>query len=143
MESIVRRLSREWAINGKKLTISYTTNIITADISDDGKLMNIEDNYNSYVINNGEQLTNPNISLDTIVWKATAIDGFKFQMIFKQGFKVDTNPPNIIFPYIRSGSGRVIRIDTGGGIHVFGVIINSFEMKGSNSVFSLWEATKQ
>jgi hypothetical protein len=131
----------QWAVNGQKLTMTITSNgvQITANISGDNKLMNIEDNTGSYTINSGELIANPNLPLDNTVWKGFYISGatpLSLQLKFSPGYAITANYgtlPDHKATYTRSSSGAVIRYGTGGMYPFFAVITSENQIKGSST----------
>lgn len=140
----------KWTLDGKKLAINYTTNIITADVSDDGHLANIEDNHSTYIINNGELIPNPNIALQNTVWQGSHFNGSSQQTLkysFSPDLKITITAGAFatqVHTYTRSLSGAVIRHSQGGNYPYFGVITSGSLMKGciQGSNFP-WQAFKQ
>jgi hypothetical protein len=105
-------LPGHWHVDGKKLTISFQPSSleITADISDDKKLINIEDNSGNYEINSGQIIENPNIALENSVWKGTVMLGTQqpAEMDFNANNKVVLTTGTTAYPenpYSRSASG--------------------------------------
>lgn len=142
----------KWAVDKNKLTINFssTTAIVTAEISDDNKLINIITSTPNKV-NSGELVVNPNISLENTVWNGTRIyiltDPPKpLQFTFMPNSKVSIKVNNIlygagIYDYTRSSSGGNFRIP---GTNHFGVIVSGSEMKGSEFTANrLWQVVKQ
>ncbi|HTE34292.1 MAG TPA: hypothetical protein VK666_28125 [Chryseolinea sp.] len=145
-------LTGHWTVDGRHLSITLgaTGKEIKAEISEDGKLNNIENNSaNGYTIASGELIANPNTSsLDNTLWKGSYTTGpgvgmttavnfrflpaLKFQMEF---VSVTLSP----YAYTRSASGVVIR----GPYYIFGVVISETEMKGTDSANLYdWQLTK-
>src|SRR5687767_2422744 len=135
----------KWSINGKKLIITHTANKITADITDDGKLMNIVTD-DPGVINSCNLLENPNMSLNNTVWRGT-MSAYPIELSFMPGDKIRLLTAALgtsaigTFTYTRSASGAVIRFSNSGVLFFFGVIISGSEMKGSYGY--PWEVVKQ
>jgi hypothetical protein len=109
---------------------------ITADISDDNKLMNIQDNTGSYEINSGALIANPNLPLDNTIWKGSYFNGGAqqpVQLSFSPGSVLTATfgaYPVQVVTYTRSKSGAVIRYGTGGMYPFFAVITSGTEIKG-------------
>lgn len=141
-----------WAVEGNHLTITFDASgrKIKSDISEDGKLLNIENNpAYGYTITSGELISNPNTSpLDNTLWKGTytlenaqtVIVNLRFLPGSKFQFESAGSTP-YPFVYTRSASSVIIR----GGNNFFGIVISGTEMKGSDSaiLLNIWEVKKE
>jgi len=133
-----------WGIDGKQITMTFNGNsaIIRADITDDNKFINtVVSNTNSYIVNSGALLANPNIPLEGTIWKGNGYFSipttYPYQMSFLPGSKVEIKINNIVKPlyvYTRSASGSFIRFNVGSLIKYFGVLTSDNQMKGSYGV---------
>jgi hypothetical protein len=139
-----------WIIKGKELTMTFDLSPaqITADISDDDKLMNIIDNTAVFEIISGGMVAKQTLPLDNTVWKGTRTNTSTsttqaFQLSFMPAPTVEIKLANFVlgaYSYSRSASGAAIRIKGG----YFGVLMPTGEMKGSDSNPAYpWQAIKQ
>jgi hypothetical protein len=139
-----------WSINNKSLTLKFSGSSaeIKTDISDDDKFISISDNTASYEINNGQQITSPNITLENTIWKGSIVNGTSgnMQLKFLLGVKVELTLITTYTPFIysRVPSGGAFRFDTGGGYFYFGVITSATTIKGSGNASQFpFQLTKQ
>ncbi len=126
----------QWVVNDNKLTMLFSGigAEITAEISDDEKLMNIKDNTNSFTIDTGELLTTPDIPLVSTVWNGNITIGgnlHPIQLNFVSANSVQVKIGNVMYPnsYIRSPSGSAFRNNKG----FFGIVTGPNELKGSDT----------
>ena len=140
----------EWTVSGKVLTITFNKSGIkvTADISDDNKLLNIVATTSAYKIGSGQMLANPATPFDNTAWKG-AIQSITsdFRLLFapgnQVGFLYDNTYPFVPYGYTRSLSGGCFRIGAGPGTLCFGVLTSATEIKGTFSGGNPWHTTKQ
>jgi hypothetical protein len=140
----------KWTLHGNKLTIIYISNVITADISDDGKLTNFGDNNGVYAVINADLLANPNTPIDNTIWKGTeSVSGVlnTLQLSFIPGLKVEAKKASTTYGvkvYTRSPSGAAIRFTVLNDFSFFGVFTSETVIKGcENSTENLWQVSKQ
>ena len=141
-----------WALTGKTLTITFIGNTvkITADISDDNKFANIQDNTAASEVTSGQLITTPNVYLDNTAWKGTIpVSAQSLQITFPSPLNIkmgaDNSTPFGPYSYTRISSGAAIRTSIGAfGGPVFGVIISGTEMNGTFGTNNTqWKATLQ
>ena len=141
----------QWSLDKNKLTITFTAPavIVTTEISDDNTWVNITTN-TSNIVNSGELVANPNITLDNTEWNGVDISGGvtkSLKLIFTPNLEVSTVIDNkgaggVPYNYTRLASGGAIRITA--GYPYFGVITAGGELRGSRqSYINSWQATKQ
>jgi len=131
----------QWAINANHLTITFPALglLITGDVSDDNKLLNIADNTSSSEINSGELVENPKLPLDNTVWKGSYFNGSS-----QQSLELDFLPGSVlvgkfgalpaeVVTYTRSSSGAVIQFGVGGSYPFFAIINSDSEINGSTT----------
>ena len=76
-----------WKLDNGKITITFpSANTVTADITSDNKLTNMQHTGSSWVIDNAELNTTPDETVDNTKWGTTNL-----LFTFKAGDKVDTN----------------------------------------------------
>ena len=132
-----------WAIKDKELTMTFDGNTVAikATITDDDKLSNISDNTNSYEVNNGALLSNPNITLDNTT-RVGVLSPLPIQMIFMPGAKVEVQLAGVVSSnqaiYTRTAAGATLRFTAyylvlGTSINFFGVITPTGEIRGTAS----------
>ena len=136
----------QWAVDGNKLTLNFTALAvkITAEISDDNKLLNIVTNSPNKVYT-GKLNENTDNLLDNTVWKQTSNSPSLIQLSFYSGEKVELKIGPITYarnPYTRSSSGfiRFSNIE----YMFFGVFTSANELSGSyNDAGHSWQAIRQ
>ena len=138
----------KWTLEGNKLTLNFTALAvkITAEISDDNKLLNIATNSPNKVYT-GKLNENTINLLDNTVWKdANNSSSSAVQLSFFSGEKVETRLGPAIFatnPYTSSSSG-FIRFTPAFNFKFFGVFTSDNELNGSyNDAEHSWQAIKQ
>ncbi len=143
----------EFAVDKNKLTMTFINPsvIVTADITDDNKLINITTN-TANKVNSGELLVNPNVSLENTIWKGNGnfnpIVPTSLQFSFLAGSKVETKISNTTYApgaYARSAHGGFIRFTIPVSLDpMFCVLTSSGVMNGSYSSSQYtWQLTKQ
>ena len=136
----------KWTLEGNKLTLNFTALAvkITAEISDDNKLLNIVTNSPNKVYT-GKLNENTDNLLDNTVWKQTSNSPSLIQLSFYSGEKVELKIGPITYarnPYTRSSSGfiRFSNIE----YLFFGVFTSANELSGSyNDAGHFWQAIRQ
>jgi hypothetical protein len=141
----------KWSVDKNKLTLTFLSPdvIVTGEISDDNKLVNITTN-TANKVNTGELVENPRISLESTIWKGDFNipmgSPIPIQFSFLPGSIVQGNIGySFTSVYVRSAYGGVIRFYKPlVNFLVFCVITSSGEMRGSYdlSKYTL-QATKQ
>jgi len=135
----------QWTVDGNKLTLNFTTLAvkITAEISDDNKLLNITTNSPNKVYT-GKLNNNTDNLLDNTVWKETNNSPSAVQLSFFSGEKVKLKIGSVTYAnsYTRSSSG-FIRFSNIEYIF-FGVFTSDNELSGSyNDAGNSWQAIRQ
>ena len=130
-----------WVINGNQVTITLNENAtqITADITDDDKLMNFSDNTELSEVNTGELIKTPIVFLDNTAWAGSVIN----VNVNPTAITMNFTPDNYVeiehfaqgaYNYSRSASGVVLRFYIAATFKFFGVIISGNEIRGSMDV---------
>jgi len=140
-----------WVVKGNQVTITLNGSgaQITADISDDDKLMNFSDNTELSEVNTGELIKTPIVFLDNTSWAGSVINVDVNPTAIIMNFTPDNNVEIAHFSqgayiYSRSASGVVLRFYIAATFKFFGVIISSNEIRGSMDVPEYqWKVTKQ